>query len=70
MLKCIRCGREITRTASASVIPAASGVHAWGPKCARIAGLVQSRPARVRVERQGQGDLFEESDDGKAENLR
>lgn len=49
-MKCFRCGRAIA-TASA-VIPASKGQpFRFGPKCARLAGLIEpkTRASRVRV---------------------
>lgn len=50
-LRCIRCHKPLTRPA------AQAGDYAWGPKCARLAGLVErrkrkARPQAVRVEEQ------------------
>ena len=48
-LRCTRCHKPLTRPA------AQAGAYAWGPKCARQAGLVErkrrkARPQAVRVE--------------------
>ena len=32
-MKCVRCGKPLTRPALMT------GAYAWGPKCARLAGL-------------------------------
>ena len=50
-LRCTRCRKPLTRPA------AQAGAYAWGPKCARQAGLVERRKRRavqrgVRVEEQ------------------
>lgn len=52
-LRCIRCHKPLTRPA------AQAGDYAWGPKCARLAGVVErrrrrrkARPQAVRVEEQ------------------
>lgn len=40
-LRCIRCHKPLTRPA------AQAGAYAWGPKCARLAGLVERRKRRA-----------------------
>lgn len=42
-LRCIRCHKPLTRPA------AQAGSYAWGPKCARQAGLVERRKRKGRV---------------------
>lgn len=42
-MKCVRCSKPLTTPA------ATAGAYGWGPKCARIAGLLKpKRRARVR----------------------
>lgn len=40
-LRCIRCHKPLTRPA------AQAGAYAWGPKCARLTGLVERRKRRA-----------------------
>lgn len=42
-LRCTRCHKPLTRPA------AQAGAYAWGPKCARLAGLVEMRKRKGRV---------------------
>lgn len=43
MIRCIRCNRPINSGA------ATAGALAWGPKCARIAGLIKPKRKHHRV---------------------
>lgn len=54
-LRCVRCHKPIVRPA------AQAGGYVWGPKCARVAGLVQRRrKAAEPVQRDDRTrDLFE-----------
>lgn len=54
-LRCVRCHKPLTRPA------AQAGSYAWGPKCARMAGLVKRRhKAAEPVQRDDRTrDLFE-----------
>lgn len=54
-LHCVRCRKPLVRPA------AQAGGYAWGPKCARMAGLVQRRRKAVEpVQRDDRTrDLFE-----------
>lgn len=54
-LHCVRCHKPIVRAA------AQAGAYVWGPKCARMAGLVQRRrKAAEPVQRDDRTrDLFE-----------
>ena len=40
-LRCVRCQKPLVRPA------AQAGAYAWGPKCARQAGLVQHKRERL-----------------------
>lgn len=42
-LRCIRCHKPLTRPA------AQAGAYAWGPKCARLAGLVERKRRKGRA---------------------
>ena len=49
-MRCILCHRPLT--AAAFEMPTRSGLSAWGPKCAKKAGLTlpaTRKPARVKV---------------------
>ena len=51
-MRCILCHRPLT--AAAFEMPTRSGLSAWGPKCAKKAGLTlpaTRKPARVKVVR-------------------
>lgn len=56
-MRCTRCHKPLTRPA------AQAGAYAWGPKCARLAGLVERRKrkgravASVRVEGEKQMEI-------------
>lgn len=49
-MNCVRCGRPINL--AARVIPSKRGPLAWGPVCARKAGLIEHRPRVTRPKEQ------------------
>lgn len=42
-MKCISCGRPLSATPAATV-QTRQGLSAWGPVCARRAGLIAAKP--------------------------
>lgn len=54
-MKCIRCGRALGPKPAATV-QTSQGLSAWGPVCARRAGLIEAKPRQraLKVIRQAQ----------------
>lgn len=49
-MNCVRCGRPINL--AARVIQSKQGPLAWGPVCARKAGLIEHRPRLAKPQEQ------------------
>ncbi len=66
-MRCIRCGKPLSKDALS--VKTAQGLFFFGPECAKKAGLVVDRPARIGkinvTPDSSQGDFF-----GKNENAR
>jgi hypothetical protein len=46
-MRCVRCHRPIN--AAAAIVPSAGQPFRYGPKCARLAGLIEPRTRALRV---------------------
>lgn len=61
-MKCISCGRPLSATPAATV-QTRQGMSAWGPVCARRAGLIEAKPRQRAIQLRAVRPQHEEAED-------
>lgn len=61
-MRCISCGRPLSATPAATV-QTRQGLSAWGPVCARRAGLIEAKPRQRAIQLRTTSHRPEETED-------
>lgn len=61
-MKCVKCGRPLGPKPAATV-KTAQGLSAWGPVCARRAGLIEAKPRQRAIQLRAVRPQQEETED-------
>lgn len=61
-MRCISCGRPLSATPAATV-QTRQGLSAWGPVCARRAGLIEAKPRQRAIQLRAVRPQQEETED-------
>lgn len=61
-MRCVKCGRALGATPAATV-QTRHGTQAWGPVCARRAGLIEAKPRQRAIQLRTTSHRPEETED-------
>lgn len=61
-MKCVKCGRPLGPKPAATV-QTSQGLSAWGPVCARRAGLIEAKPRQRSIQMRAISHRQEEAED-------
>lgn len=61
-MRCVKCGRPLGPKPAATV-QTSQGLSAWGPVCARRAGLIEAKPRQRAIQLRPTSHRAEETED-------